>query len=48
MTGRELIEYIKKNQLENYIVVVCHDTGEDSYAITEIIVDEKGNTIELC
>ena len=47
MTGRELIEFIQKNHLEDYTVEVCHETGESSYPIHDIEVDHISKRIEL-
>ena len=47
MTGRELIEYIQNNNLEDYTIEVCHETGESSYPIRDIEVDHMLKTFEL-
>lgn len=47
MTGEELITYIQSNHLEDYIFVVCHETGEGSYPIMETIEDHEQKTVEL-
>jgi len=47
MTGREFIEFIQNNHLEDYTVEVCHETGESSYPIRDIEVDHILKTIEL-
>ena len=46
MTGRELIDFIQKNHLEDYTIEVCHETGEDSYPVRDIEVDHISKTIE--
>ena len=46
MTGRELIEFIQSNHLEDYTVMVCHETGESSHPIRDIEVDHISKTIE--
>ncbi len=47
MTGRELIEYIQNNHLEDYIVKVSHEIGEESYPVMEIEENHIFKTIEL-
>ncbi len=47
MTGQELIDYIKDNHLEEYLIVVSHETGSGAYGVYEIEVDHEHKEIEL-
>lgn len=47
MTGRELIEYIVNNHLEDYTIEVSHEIGESSYPVREVEVNNEEKTIEV-
>lgn len=47
MTGQELIDYIREHHLEDYVIVVRHDTGSSAYPVYEIYIDETYKEIEL-
>lgn len=47
MTGKDLIEFIQNNHLEEYEIVVSHETGESAYSVMEIEPDHIHKTIEL-
>lgn len=47
MTGQDLIEFIQNNHLEEYKVIVSHETGESAYEVMEVVPDHICKTIEL-
>lgn len=47
MTGRELIEFIQNNCLEDYTFEVCHETGEASYPIRDFEIDYELKVCEV-
>lgn len=50
MDGAELIEFIKSNGLEDYLIVISHDLGNlkmGPYPVTETNVNHEEQTVEL-
>lgn len=47
MTGKEIIEYIKNNHLEDYTFVVSHEQGESAYDVMELCIDEIYREVEV-
>ena len=47
MTGKEIIEYIENNRLEDYTFVVCHEQGESAYDVMELCIDEIHREVEV-
>jgi len=47
MTGRELIDFIESNHLEDYRVVTTHETGDAPSVVRQIEIDDESKDIEL-
>lgn len=47
MTGAELIQIIQNNRLEDYEVVVSHETCEGAVPVRETYVNDVKKTVEL-